>query len=105
MTSPWPVLPDLRVGLNFQQLHLFYRVAKLGSIPRAAEELRVAQSSVSAQLQEFEQRCGVDLLHRLPTGLTRPPAIWHSITQKGSLTRPANCDPVAELPETLRRES
>ena len=67
---PRPVLPDLRVGLNFQQLHLFYRVAKLGSIPRAAEELRVAQSSVSAQLQEFEQRCGVDLLHRLPTGLT-----------------------------------
>jgi DNA-binding transcriptional LysR family regulator/class 3 adenylate cyclase len=65
-----PVLPDLRVGLNFQQLHLFYRVAKLGSIPRAAKELRLAQSSVSAQLQEFERRCGVALLHRLPAGLT-----------------------------------
>jgi LysR family transcriptional regulator, transcriptional activator of the cysJI operon len=54
----------MRIDLNLQQLQLFYRVAKLGSIPRAAEELHIAQSSISGQLLEFEQRCGVALLHR-----------------------------------------
>jgi class 3 adenylate cyclase len=56
--------PPMRIDLNLQQLQLFYRVAKLGSIPRAAEELHIAQSSISGQLLEFEQRCGVALLHR-----------------------------------------
>ena len=56
--------------LNFHQLHLFCTVARLGSISRAAEELRISQPSVSAQVREFEQRCGLDLLHRLPRGVT-----------------------------------
>ena len=55
--------------MNLQQLHVFYRVAKLGSIPRAAEELRVPQASISGQLLEFEQRCGVALLHYPPSGV------------------------------------
>jgi DNA-binding transcriptional LysR family regulator len=55
--------------LNFHQLQLFYRVAKLRSISRAAKELRISQPSVSKQVREFEQRCGIDLLHRLPRGV------------------------------------
>ena len=59
----------MRIDVNLQQLHVFYRVAKLGSISRAAAELRVAQSSISGQVLEFEQRCGVALLHRSPAGV------------------------------------
>jgi LysR family transcriptional regulator, transcriptional activator of the cysJI operon len=55
--------------LNFHQLRLFCAVAKLGSISQAAEELHISQPSVSAQVREFEQRCGIELLHRLPRGV------------------------------------
>jgi DNA-binding transcriptional LysR family regulator len=66
---PKSTLPHVRIDLNVQQLHVFYRVAKLGSIPWAAEELCVTQSSIAGQLLEFEQRCGVALLHRLSSGV------------------------------------
>ena len=65
------------MDLNFHQLRLFHTVARLGSISRAAEELRISQPSVSAQVREFELRCGVDLLHRLPRGV--------SLTQVGQV--------------------
>jgi DNA-binding transcriptional LysR family regulator len=55
--------------LNLHHLRLFYRVATLGSISRAAAELNISQPSVSAQIRELELRCGVDLLHRLPRGV------------------------------------
>ena len=55
--------------LNLHQLHLFYTVARLGSISRAAEELRISQPSVSAQVREFERRSGLHLLHRLSRGV------------------------------------
>jgi LysR family transcriptional regulator, transcriptional activator of the cysJI operon len=58
--------PGLRSDLDLQRLHLFHRVAKLGSVARAAEELRVGQATVSAQVGELEQQWGVELLHRLP---------------------------------------
>src|SRR5258708_7279489 len=55
--------------LNFHQLRLFHTVANLGSISRAARELHISQPSISAQLKELEERCGVDLLRRLPRGV------------------------------------
>ena len=57
------------MSLNFHQLLLFYSVARLGSVTRAAKVLRISQPSVSAQLREFEQRHGVELLRRLPRGM------------------------------------
>jgi DNA-binding transcriptional LysR family regulator len=57
------------VELNFHQLRLFCAVARLGSISKAAEQLNISQPSVSAQVREFEQRCGVELLHRLARGV------------------------------------
>jgi DNA-binding transcriptional LysR family regulator len=57
------------VTLNFHQLRLFYMVAKLRSVSRAAEALHISQPSVSAQLRDFEQRHGVDLLRRTSRGM------------------------------------
>lgn len=50
--------------LNFHHLFYFWRVAKLGHLTRAAEELHTSQSSVSAQIRQLEERMGQDLFAR-----------------------------------------
>lgn len=50
--------------LNFHHLFYFWRVAKLGHLTRAAEELHTSQSSVSAQIRQLEKRIGEDLFVR-----------------------------------------
>lgn len=47
--------------LNFHHLFYFWRVAKLGHLTRAAEELHTSQSAVSAQIRQLEQRIGEEL--------------------------------------------
>ena len=50
--------------LNFHHLFYFWRVAKLGHLTRAAEELHTSQSAVSAQIRQLEERIGEDLFAR-----------------------------------------
>jgi LysR family transcriptional activator of nhaA len=50
--------------LNFHHLFYFWRVAKLGHLTRAAEELHTSQSAVSAQIKELEKRLGEELFVR-----------------------------------------
>ena len=50
--------------LNFHHLFYFWRVAKLGHLTRAAEELNTSQSAVSAQIRQLEERIGEDLFSR-----------------------------------------
>lgn len=50
--------------LNFHHLFYFWRVAKLGHLTRAAEELHISQSAVSAQIRHLEERIGEDLFTR-----------------------------------------
>jgi LysR family transcriptional activator of nhaA len=50
--------------LNFHHLFYFWRVAKLGHLTRAAEELHTSQSAVSAQIRRLEERIGEDLFLR-----------------------------------------
>ena len=50
--------------LNFNHLFYFWRVAKLGHLTRAAEELHTSQSAVSAQIRQLEERIGEDLFIR-----------------------------------------
>ncbi len=50
--------------LNFHHLFYFWRVAKLGHLTRAAEELHTSQSSVSAQIRQLEERIGEELFMR-----------------------------------------
>lgn len=55
--------------LNFHHLHYFWVVAREGSIVRAAEELRVSQSTISLQLKDLEATLGRALFDRLGRGL------------------------------------
>ena len=50
--------------LNFHHLFYFWRVAKLGHLTRAAEELHTSQSAVSAQIRQLEERLGDQLFAR-----------------------------------------
>lgn len=50
--------------LNFHHLFYFWRVAKLGHLTRAAEELHTSQSAVSAQIRQLEERIGEPLFTR-----------------------------------------
>ncbi len=50
--------------LNFHHLHYFWRVAKLGHLTRAAEDLHIAQSALSAQIRQLEGRLGEALFSR-----------------------------------------
>ena len=50
--------------LNFHHLYYFWRVAKLGHLTRAAEELSTSQSAVSAQIRQLEERLGESLFAR-----------------------------------------
>ncbi|GAB2857404.1 LysR family transcriptional regulator [Pseudoduganella ginsengisoli] len=50
--------------LNFNHLFYFWRVAKLGHLTRAAEELHTSQSAVSTQVRQLEERIGAALFVR-----------------------------------------
>lgn len=50
--------------LNFHHLHYFWRVAKLGNLTRAAEDLNTSQSALSSQIRQLEDRLGDTLFVR-----------------------------------------
>ena len=51
-------------GMRLRQIEVFYHVYKHGSISRAAQELAVAQPSVSKVLRHLEDVLGFDLFRR-----------------------------------------
>jgi DNA-binding transcriptional LysR family regulator len=55
--------------LTLRQLQYFLTIADEGSFSRAAEQLLVAQPSLSQQVKRLEQELGGPLLERLPTGV------------------------------------
>ena len=52
------------IPFNFHHLYYFFIVAKAGSVSKACEKLRLAQSTVSAQLKQFEDFLGRKLFER-----------------------------------------
>jgi LysR family transcriptional activator of nhaA len=50
--------------LNYHHLYYFWRVARLGSVTQAAEELRLAQPTLSTQIRSLEQALGTPLFMR-----------------------------------------
>ncbi len=50
--------------LNFHHLFYFWRVAKIGHLTRAAQDLHTSQSAVSAQIRQLEDRLGDALFVR-----------------------------------------
>jgi DNA-binding transcriptional LysR family regulator len=61
------------VGLTLQQYRYLVAVADAGSITAAARALRVAQPSLSAQVQAAERQLGLPLFDRHPGGVSIRP--------------------------------
>lgn len=55
--------------MEIRQLRYFYSVARVGSFTRAAEELGIAQSSLSQQIRALEKKLGTPLFERLGRSL------------------------------------
>ncbi|HWF04737.1 MAG TPA: LysR family transcriptional regulator, partial [Candidatus Angelobacter sp.] len=51
--------------MEIHQLRYFYAVARAGSFTRAAEELGIAQPSLSQQIRVLEKKIGTPLFERL----------------------------------------
>lgn len=60
--------------LNYHHLQYFWRVAHAGGLTAAARELRLAPSTVSAQIQALEAQLGVQLFLRRGRRLELSPA-------------------------------
>ncbi|PPG06625.1 MULTISPECIES: LysR family transcriptional regulator [unclassified Rathayibacter] len=60
--------------VDLEQLTGFVEVAHLGSFTRAAEELHLAQPSLSRRIAALEQDLGSELFHRARSGSTLTPA-------------------------------
>ncbi|MFC9918629.1 LysR family transcriptional regulator [Agromyces binzhouensis] len=56
--------------MNLEQLRSFVEVARFGNFTRAAEELYLAQPSLSRQIAALEQDLGSELFHRARGGST-----------------------------------
>lgn len=56
--------------MNLDQLRSFVEVARFGNFTRAAEELYLAQPSLSRQIAALEQDLGAELFHRARGGST-----------------------------------
>ncbi|MGR0319843.1 LysR family transcriptional regulator [Agromyces sp. ZXT2-3] len=56
--------------MNLEQLRSFVEVARFGNFTRAAEELYLAQPSLSRQIAALEQSLGAELFHRARGGST-----------------------------------
>ena len=56
--------------LNFHHLRYFWAVAKEGNLTRAAGQLHVSQSAMSAQIKQLEVQLGQMLFHRTGRTLT-----------------------------------
>ena len=55
--------------IKTQQLRYFVAVYNMGSITSAAQQVHATQSGVSMQIREFEERLGLSLFERTPTGV------------------------------------
>lgn len=62
-------ITDMR-DLNFDDMHLFARVAELGTLSAVARERDVPVSQVSRALSRIEKACNARLIHRTTHGLT-----------------------------------
>src|SRR5688572_11325811 len=55
--------------MQLRHFHYFIAVAEEGSFLRASRRLRVAQPSLSRQIQDLEREIGVPLFERVPRGV------------------------------------
>lgn len=82
-------------GVQIQQLRYFATVAELRHFTRAAEDLNVAQPSLSQQIRALEHELGAELFHRARGNIT--------LTDAGEALLPVARRILADA-ETARRE-
>jgi DNA-binding transcriptional LysR family regulator len=85
-------------GFDLRQLECFCAVARAGNFTKAAEELGIAQPSLSEQIAKLEQGLGAPLFERLNRGV--------ELTQLGEAIlgkAQALLDDAAALPEHFER--
>ncbi len=71
-----------RVGtVNLDLLRSFFAIVEQGSLNKAAERLRVSQSTLTRQMQSLEQETGGALLERGPGGVALT-AIGHELLER-----------------------
>jgi DNA-binding transcriptional LysR family regulator len=68
--------------LRFRDLHVFFTVAKLGSMAKAASQLGVSAPTVSEVIADLEHGLGVRLLDRSPHGV-EPTMYGHAFLKRG----------------------
>src|SRR5687768_14440157 len=61
-------------ALEPRRLRYFVKVAELGSVTRAAEELHIAQPALSQHMRALEEEVGVKLLERSSRGVVLTPS-------------------------------
>ncbi len=52
------------IRFNYHHLYYFYTIARLGSVSKAGEELRLGQPTLSTQLKQFESYLNLKLFER-----------------------------------------
>src|SRR5690606_35136927 len=62
-------VPEEEAPMSLRQYEYALAVAEHGSVTAAADELRVAQPSMSQQIRNLERDLGVTLFARTPSGL------------------------------------
>jgi len=70
--------------MDVRQLEYFMAAVEQRSLGRAAEKLNISQPAISKAIRRFEQRLGVDLLERLPRGVS--PTEFGSVLAERGLT-------------------
>ncbi len=71
--------------LNLHALRLFLKAAELGSVTRAAQELRISQPAVTAQIKKLEKELGLRLLSPLGRGVRLTEAGARLASESGRL--------------------
>jgi LysR family nitrogen assimilation transcriptional regulator len=86
--------------MQFRHLRYFVKIVEAGSFSRAAATIHVAQSALSQQIAELEERIGLSLLQRNPRGV-RPTAAGEVFYREAS----AVLRQLEQLPSLLRASS
>ncbi|MEX0279792.1 MAG: LysR family transcriptional regulator [Arenibacterium sp.] len=84
------------MAYNLRHLKYFIATAELGQVSRAAMELSVSQSAVTAAIRELEQILGADLFLRSSLGMT--------LTEVGRSFLASGYEIVAKVDESLRTD-
>ena len=84
------------MSYNLRHLKYFIATAELGQVSRAAMELSVSQSAVTAAIRELEQILGAELFVRSSLGMT--------LTEVGRGFLASGYEIIAKVEESLRTE-